>query len=212
MSSDAFRFFRAWLRDPLSVGAIVPSSRALAAAMTTEITADTAPVMELGAGTGVFTQALIDSGVPEERLILIERHPELARLLRHRFPLAQVVEVDAARTDTLALTAHGQVGAVLSGLPLLSMPARKVIAIVDRAFGHIRPTGAFYQFTYGYRCPIPRLILDRLDLRAIKIGGTFANLPPAAVYRINRRLPRAAGGRLPRPEPMMEPFQSTGTG
>jgi phosphatidylethanolamine/phosphatidyl-N-methylethanolamine N-methyltransferase len=216
VSSDVFRFFRAWLADPLSVGAIVPSSRALAAAMTTEITADTAPVMELGPGTGVFTQALIDCGVPEERLILIERHPEMAQMLQRKFPRAQVIQTDAARTDRVSLNGYGQVGAVLSGLPLLSMPARKVIAIVDRAFGHIRPTGAFYQFTYGYRCPIPRLILDRLDLRAVKIGGTFANLPPAAVYRVNRRRPRTAGAGMlqtdlagERPE---EDFRKVGLG
>ncbi|MGF1624734.1 MAG: class I SAM-dependent methyltransferase [Alphaproteobacteria bacterium] len=180
--------------------------------MTAEITAESAPIMELGAGTGVFTQALIDCGVPEDRLILVESHPEMAHLLRRRFPQAQVVEIDAARTDTLSLAAHGPVGAVLSGLPLLSMPARKVIAIVDRAFGHIRPTGAFYQFTYGFRCPISRLILDRLDLRAVKIGGTLANVPPAAVYRVNRRSPRIAGARLPRPELLVEPLKHTGTG
>lgn len=201
MSSDVLRFFRAWLADPLSVGAIVPSSRSLAVAMTTEITADSAPVMELGPGTGVFTRALIDSGVPEERLILIERHPEMARMLRGKFPRAQVIEIDATHTDRIDLGQFGPVGAVISGLPLLSMPARKVIAIVDRAFGHIRPSGSFYQFTYSYRCPIPRLILDRLDLRAVKIGGTLANLPPASVYRINRRCSRAAGAGLLRQAP-----------
>lgn len=201
MSSDVLRFFRAWLADPLSIGAIVPSSRSLAAAMISEITPDTAPVMELGPGTGVFTRALLECGIPEDRLILVERHPEMARMLRAKFPRAQVIESDAAHTDRLGLDEIGPVGAVISGLPLLSMPARKVIAIVDRAFSHIRPTGSFYQFTYGYRCPIPRLILDRLDLRAVKIGGTLANLPPAAVYRINRRCPRAAGAGLLRQSP-----------
>lgn len=78
------------------------------------------------------------------------------------------------------------VGAVISGLPLLSMPDRKVTAILDGAFAHLRPGAAFYQFTYGPRCPVPRPILDGLDLTATHIGRTLLNVPPAAVYRISR--------------------------
>jgi hypothetical protein len=54
------------------------------------------------------------------------------------------------------------------------------------AFSYLRPGGAFYQFTYGPRCPVPRPILDRLGLQSAYIGGTVRNLPPAAVYRISR--------------------------
>ena len=50
----------------------------------------------------------------------------------------------------------------------------------------MRPGGAFYQFTYGPRCPVPRPILDRLGLKATRIGGTVRNIPPAGVYRISR--------------------------
>jgi phospholipid N-methyltransferase len=70
------------------------------------------------------------------------------------------------------------------------MPAKTVIGILDGAFRHLRPEGAFYQFTYGPRCPIPRAILDRLGLKAVKIGRAVANVPPASVYRITRRWQR----------------------
>lgn len=78
-------------------------------------------------------------------------------------------------------------GAVISGLPLLSMSRQKVMAILSASFSHMRYDAAFYQFTYGPRCPVPRTVLDRLGLRAKRIGFTCANLPPASVYRIRRR-------------------------
>jgi phospholipid N-methyltransferase len=77
----------------------------------------------------------------------------------------------------------------VSGLPLLSMRPRQVMAILSGAFSYTRPTGRFYQFTYGPFCPIPRTVLDRLELKAKRIGGTVRNLPPASVYRITRRQP-----------------------
>lgn len=51
------------------------------------------------------------------------------------------------------------------------------------------PGGSFYQFTYGPRCPIPRALLDRLGLKATRIGRALLNAPPAAVYRIWRQAP-----------------------
>jgi phospholipid N-methyltransferase len=53
----------------------------------------------------------------------------------------------------------------------------------------MRADGAFYQFTYGPRCPVRRSILERFGLKAVRIGGALANMPPASVYRIRRRPP-----------------------
>ena len=77
----ALSFFLAWLANPLRVGAVSPSSRALADAITAEITPACAPVIELGPGTGVFTRSLIARGIPEERLALIEYSRDFARRL-----------------------------------------------------------------------------------------------------------------------------------
>lgn len=187
---ESVRFFRAWLADPLRVAAIVPSSDALAQLMTSEITPASAPVIELGPGTGAFTRALIKRGVPEAELTLIEHTAEFSTLLALRFPSAQVLAIDAVQLSRIDIFPDARAGAIVSGLPLLSMPPKKVIAILDGAFGQLRAGGAFYQFTYGPRCPVPRVILDRLGLKAVRIGGTLANVPPAAVYRIGRRPPR----------------------
>lgn len=164
---------------------MAPSGAALARLITQEVSSKTGPVIELGPGTGVFTAQLHERGVPPEKLTLIEFTPEFAERLKARFPSVRVLTMDAARLAILERTE--QAGAVISGLPLLSMPPRKVMAILSGAFSHLRPGGAFFQFTYGPRCPVPKAILERLHLRATKVGGSMLNIPPAAVYRIGQR-------------------------
>ncbi|WP_240610051.1 class I SAM-dependent methyltransferase [Billgrantia endophytica] len=194
--ADTVGFFKAWLIDPRRVAAIVPSGRALASLITSEISARTGPVIELGPGTGVFTRALIERGVAQENLALIEYDATFAARLERRFERAHTVCMDAARLKKAELFEGMQAGAVISGLPLLSMPPRKVMAILDGVFARLRSDGALYQFTYGPNCPIPRALLDRLGLKALRIGHTFANVPPASVYRIVRRPPRYEAVRL----------------
>lgn len=97
--------------------------------------------------------------------------------------------MDAAHLAEADIFEGEPVGAVVSGLPLLSMSPDKIAAIMAGVFTYMRPGGAVYQFTYGPRCPVPRPILDRLGLEAVRIGGTVRNLPPASVYRISRREP-----------------------
>lgn len=189
--AETLGFFQAWLRSPLRVAAIAPSGRALARLITREITPETGPVIELGPGTGAFTRALIARGVRPEDLALIEFGSEFAVALQARYPAARTLWMDAARLDTVELFDGAPAGAVVSGLPLLSIAPRKVRAILMGAFDKMRPDGAFYQFTYGPRCPVPSHLLSSLGLEAERLGGTLANLPPAAVYRL-RRVPQAA--------------------
>jgi phosphatidylethanolamine/phosphatidyl-N-methylethanolamine N-methyltransferase len=186
---DTLQFFRALVANPRNVGAIAPSGSSLADLITSEITAATGCVMELGPGTGVFTDALLARGVRESDLTLIEYGSDFMRLLQLRFPRARVLWMDAAWVGSHNLFEGRPVGAVISGLPLLNMTPRKVVAILTGAFGNLRPGGAFYQFSYGMRCPIPRPMLERLGLRATCLGRVFLNAPPASVYRITRRKP-----------------------
>jgi phosphatidylethanolamine/phosphatidyl-N-methylethanolamine N-methyltransferase len=182
--SAALLFLREWLAAPLRVAAVAPSGRRLAAVITSELDADRAPVIELGPGTGVFTRALIARGIPEERLALVEASAGFAARLSEAFPRAAVYRMDAARLRTVMPFGPGAAGAVVSGLPLPSLSPRTVYGVLSGALRNLRPGGAVYQFTYGWRCPVPPSILDRLGLRAEAIGHAFANLPPAAVYRL----------------------------
>ncbi|WP_249123665.1 MULTISPECIES: methyltransferase domain-containing protein [unclassified Bradyrhizobium] len=192
-TNDVFSFFRAWVTQPARVGAIAPSGAALARLITSEIGPNTGPVIELGPGTGVFTEALLARGVQQENLALIEYGSDFVRLLQLRFPDARVLWMDAGQISQHNLFDSQSVGAVVSGLPLLNMTPRKMMAILGGAFNYLRPGGAFYQFTYGPRCPVPRPLLDRLGLKATCIGSALLNVPPASVYRISRRKPLRIG-------------------
>jgi phospholipid N-methyltransferase len=184
--TDAYGFFRAWLSSPLRVAAVTPSSKGLAAAMTAEIDPSQGPVIELGPGTGVFTRALLDRGVSERDLALVECGQEFGHLLAVRFPQAETHVADAANLRHMILFGGIPAGAVVSGLPLLGMPPGKTLAILAAAFSKLRVGGAFYQFTYGPGCPVRTSVLRRLGLTATRIGFVLGNLPPASVYRIER--------------------------
>lgn len=184
---DRMTFFASWLKSPWRTAAVQPSSQALAQLITSQITGVEAPVIELGAGTGVFTYGLIKRGVPERELVLIEGNPDFAVLLKTRFPRAQVLCMDAADIARIDVMFDGErPGAAISGLPLLTMPRDAVMAIVGGVFALMRDGGALFQFTYMPYCPIPAHVLDHFGLVAHRIGCTRANVPPAAVYRITR--------------------------
>lgn len=185
--SDLLPFFRAWVTDPKKVSAISPSSPALARLITSEVIANQTPVLELGPGTGVFTRALLERGIKPGDLTLIEAGPQFSKLLADRYPGVRIVEMDASRLGNAQLFQPGSLSNAISGLPLLSMSPRKIMGILRGTFGYLREDGAFYQFTYGPRCPVPSAILSRLDLRATRIGTTVRNMPPSSVYKIERQ-------------------------
>lgn len=183
--SDVVSFVAEWTSAPMRVACVAPSSRALAELITSEVRPQMAPVIELGPGTGVFTRCLLERGVAEEDLTLVELGPEFARRLSRRFPQARVVQADARRIGRLELfDARRRPGAIVSGLPLLSMSPAHIMQIISGSFRQLRSDGVFYQFTYGPGCPVPRAVLERLGLRASRIGRAWLNVPPAGVYRI----------------------------
>ena len=166
---------------------MAPSGPALAALISSEITPETGRVLELGTGKGALTTAILDRGIAESDLVLVERRADFANLLRERFPAAHVEPIDAAQIARLACHFESNpLGAIVSGLPLLTMPADTVDSIVSAAFELLKPGGAFYQFTYAARSPVPRSTLLRSGLKAKRIGWAFLNIPPACVYRIER--------------------------
>jgi phosphatidylethanolamine/phosphatidyl-N-methylethanolamine N-methyltransferase len=181
-----FSFLREWLRNPLTVAAIAPSGRALATMITKDINWLTGPVIELGPGTGVFTRRLIERGVRQGNLTLVEYGSDFARILQNDFPHARTLWMDAAWLTQTRLFDGAPVGAVVCGLGLLNMKPEKIKAILNGCFAYLRPEGAFYLFTYGPRCSVPDEILQELGLEVSFVGRTFSNIPPASVYKITR--------------------------
>lgn len=184
MTHDLLLFARQLLHNPSQIAAISPSSKFLARAMAAGLGPATGPIVEFGPGTGQLTKAILAAGVAPENLTLFEMSADFTRLLQSRFAGVKVHRV-GAQLAAQYLPPHS-VGAVVSGLPLLSLPDPVVEAIMTAAFEILRPDGVYIQYTYGNKPPISTAIMARLGLVAVAGKMVWPNLPPARIYRIKR--------------------------
>jgi phosphatidylethanolamine/phosphatidyl-N-methylethanolamine N-methyltransferase len=178
---DEVQFIRSWIEKPLSTGAVMPSGKLLARAMARLVDpAVPGPIIELGAGTGPVTEALVAHGVDPARLVLVEFNPVFCRMLRSRYPGATVVQGDAYRLKhLLGSLLREPAAAVVSGLPLFTKPLRTRLRLVSEAFALLLPNAPFVQFTYAVVSPIPRSLPG---VRAKSTERIWLNLPPAQVW------------------------------
>lgn len=182
------QFLAALVRSPLKIGALMPSSRALARAMAAQIDLSTpGMIIELGAGTGAVTYALVEAGIPPERLLVIEREPSLFTILHQQFPQLNVMRADVIELDEV-LRERGitEINCIVSSLPLLTMPRGIRSQIETRMCAAIASGGHIIQFTYGAKSPI-----SRERWRSYRIWGkrkktVMTNVPPAHVWVFRR--------------------------
>ncbi len=167
------------VRHPKTISAIAPSSKGLARQMVAEITPDTGRVVEIGAGTGVITRQILAAGVKPEDLTIVEMNPKFCATLKKQFPACNVLEMDAQNLGDLPLK---NVGMVISGLPLLSIPEPVQHNIIKGAFSLMGAGGKYVQFTYGPKPPIAPDVraANHLEWRTLK--KIWLNLPPAMPY------------------------------
>jgi phosphatidylethanolamine/phosphatidyl-N-methylethanolamine N-methyltransferase len=180
MSGDLGVFFGQLFRKPGQVVALAPSSRALAAEMAATLDPGGGPVIELGAGTGRITQAIIDRGIAPDQIHAIEMNPVFCDDLRAGFAGLNVHQCSATEVGALDITGAQ---AVVSGLPLLSMPLPVQDAILRGSFAQIGPLGSYIQFTYGPKPPVKQQLREALGLTWTTSTKIWGNLPPARVYR-----------------------------
>jgi phosphatidylethanolamine/phosphatidyl-N-methylethanolamine N-methyltransferase len=178
--SDLALFLGQLFRRPHQVVALAPSSRALSAEMAAGLTPARGPVIELGAGTGRITEAILARGIAAEHIHAIEMNPDFCDRLAARFPGLHIHRRSAGEVGALPVAA---VQAVVSGLPLLSMPIALQRDILEGSFARMAPGGAFVQFTYGPKPPVARAVREALGLDWTVSRRIWGNLPPARVYR-----------------------------
>jgi phosphatidylethanolamine/phosphatidyl-N-methylethanolamine N-methyltransferase len=183
---DEVRFLRSWIEKPLHMGAVMPSGRVLARTMAQYVNVDSSePVVELGPGTGAITNALIEHGVDQKRLVLVEYNPGFCALLRDRYPHAKVVQGDAyALRDSLWNMLSAPASAVVSGLPLVTKPMLTRLKLIRDAFVALAPGAPFVQFTYSVAPPIPKSLPGVSTEASERI---WMNLPPARVWVYRKR-------------------------
>lgn len=183
-SDDFGHFLKGWIRNPLSVGAVAPSGRSLAKLMAKGV-GTSSRVIELGAGTGKVSEALLAKGIHPENLYLVECDPTLVKILRRRFPRCHVVAADVLDL-TLQFDATGHFDFVISGLPLLCFSTEKRYRVLRQALEWLQPGGRIHQFTYAGRCPFDRDLRAALRVDSRLLGVAPLNLPPGFVYCLTR--------------------------
>jgi phospholipid N-methyltransferase len=176
-------FAREILANPRTVGAALPSSDRLARAMAAQVPKhDDRLVLELGAGTGVITQALTQHLDPA-RIVSIEVSAHMSLHLQQRFPHIQVIHGDACYLKELLGDQYHRIGSIVSGLPFRSLP-RSVVHGISTQLHPLLATGAtLIQFTYDLRGrSIPHLE-SRLGLQLRRVNSqiVWRNFPPARV-------------------------------
>lgn len=174
-------FLRRWAANPLQMGSVVPSSPALGRRVAAQVRcAADEVVVELGAGTGAISRALLAGGLPPDRLVVIEIVPEMAQHLARSLPGVTVVQGDAfALPETLPAALHGKVGTAICGIPLVLLPFEQQRRFVE-AVEAVAPGRGFLLYSYCITSPLP---WRKLGLTARREAWTPLNLPPASVWR-----------------------------
>jgi phospholipid N-methyltransferase len=187
---EHLEFFQAFIREPASVGALSPSSRALALAMIRDFAlknADT--IVELGAGTGAFTGPILDRIGKLTTFVVMELDPMHARSLRRRFPGLTVYNDSAERLiDYLTLRQKQKADYIVSGLPWANIPPDTQDRIMEAVLTCLAEDGVFTTFAYVHARWLPkarqfRRALERRFASVQTSPVIWRNLPPAFVYR-----------------------------
>lgn len=182
---EELRFFRGWVDQPRNVGSIIPTSSVTARRMASVIDPGSGlPVLELGAGTGVITKAILEHGVAPENLYAIEYSHDFIAHLNEQFPGVNVIQGDAFNLDdTLGSKNDLVFDAVVSGVPLLNFPVDQRVAYVEDLLDRIPQGRPIVQLTYGPKSPVPpgrgNYVVEHLDF-------VIRNIPPTRLWTYRR--------------------------
>jgi phospholipid N-methyltransferase len=187
------KFLKVFLRAPALTSAIVPSSPWLAERMIEDLRLEQARVVvELGAGTGAFTRAILKELHPTAIFLVVEINPVFAGHLKRRFPRVNVVNDSAERLGE-HLQTLGQTSAdcVLSGLPWAGFKLDEQKRLLASVIGALRPGGYMTTYAYNHVAWLSggrrfRKLLRSSFSRVETTRTEWRNLPPAFVYRCRK--------------------------
>lgn len=193
MLREYAKFLKVFISEPVLTSAVVPSSRSLARRMTEGLELDRAKVVvELGAGTGAFTNVIQQQLHPEALFLAVEINPLFAEHLARRFPRAKIVHGSAERLDEhLNQFGHTWADYVVSGLPWAGFKGDLQQRLLDAVLRTLRPGGVLTTYAYNHMAWMPggrrfRQLLETSFSRVTTTNMVWCNLPPAFVYRCQK--------------------------
>jgi phospholipid N-methyltransferase len=175
-------FFKGFLKHPVMVGSIIPSSAKLIRRMLSRTDwANTRLFVEYGPGVGTFCQAVLDRMGPDATYLAIDTNPDFIAYLKRRYSDPRLVPVLGSAADVRKIMADrgfAHADYILSGLPFSTLPAGLGPKIAAETHAALRPGGAFlvYQFSPKVR-DFLAMSFDRIDHQFEPI-----NVPPAQLY------------------------------
>ena len=181
-------WLKTYLKHPLQLGALFPSSSVLGSLMVSHISPNSnGHILELGSGTGSVTRALIRIGIPQENLVLVEKSLAFTILLKDLFPRAKVICGDAKDAAKL-LDALGieEVDQIISAIPLNAIGSTLSHIICNGGFEILKSGGSFVQVSYLPKCSIPKTVIAAHSAEKIYCGMTVRNFPPGFVWRAEK--------------------------
>lgn len=178
---ETLLFIKRWLKHPVRLGAIAPSSPALANLVSNHVQVRKGQiVIEIGAGTGTITRRLLQ-GIPAEQLIVVELDPELCRFLKQQISSIDVIQGNAMELASLIPQKYvGKVSTIISGIPVTTMSYLQQKRLIDACRSVLAPDGELIQYSYLHKSPLPA---DDFGLSTERIGKTFKNIIPAYLWR-----------------------------
>lgn len=182
-----------FVRSPRTIGAVTPSSRALAREMIADLDlSGDAHIVELGPGTGVVTREIAPRLGAGARCLAIDIDPGFVEQLHKRFPQVDVACGSAAQMKEFLAAHHFErVDHIVSGLPFASLPAAVTGGILDAIADVLPRGGSFTTFQYVHGYPSPLATAFRREMSA-RLGAApvrrlvMRNMPPAYVLSWSR--------------------------
>lgn len=183
---ENIQFLQAFLKNPLKVGSIAPSSPELAQKMVEDIRPrNNSVVLELGVGTGAITKFLQEITLDEESYLGIELDKTLVKSLNEKFPDLKIIRGNACNLAAIhKKTKLGKVGYIISCLPFVSIPndvGEKILSEIDKFMeqGCVFRT---FQYAHGYYFPSAIKLREHMRERygkSEKSSLIVKNMPPA---------------------------------
>jgi phospholipid N-methyltransferase len=180
--SQQWQFLRGFLKHPVMVGSIIPSSKVLIEKMLRPVDwENTRLFVEYGPGVGTFPRPILDLLVPDATLVTIDTNPEFTKYLRESIDDPRLVPVTGSAADVehiLAERGLGQADYVLSGLPFSTLPPGVGDAIAEATAKVIRLGGAF--LVYQFSPKVKDFIAPHFE--RLERGFEWINVPPATLF------------------------------
>jgi phosphatidylethanolamine/phosphatidyl-N-methylethanolamine N-methyltransferase len=200
-ASDAFSFFQCFLKYPTAIGSFIPSSHALASTIAACVDRDARPkrILEIGGGTGTFTQAILERLTPSDTFDVVDINPRCCGILQRKF--CGVEQLKVHHLSIMDWNPAAPYDVIVHGLPLNNFRPAFARAILEKLHSLLCPWGKVAYFEYAV---LPRLrafgrrvlnyrkykqFLKTLEMKE-RFRRTFAhsreeivwaNIPPAVV-------------------------------